>query len=501
MRNRHLLATALLFAPVFTGGAQTTRWNDRSTERLTDDAPAVSVWFEDSRQMRFGSSPRVRFRVEEDAYVVIGRVDSDGRMTILFPYNRTTRSFVRGGTDNIVRSRRGGTTYSFTTYERWGIGFVFAIASYEPLDFSRLQNRDFDSDIGVANAIARRYTGNPRRVVEKFAPWVLWDQNTPYEYDIVSYSVETPTYASYSSFCGGGAQYGNYYDLYDQSYCNSAYGYYGLFCSGYLGYGSALCYDPYFGRFGYRGGTIATGPRQPPTTPSGNLPNTKLIPQIRQPGEDGKINGGQRALELPTRPTVGGTAGDDELDRIYSIPRRALDDMRRQEVIERRPIGEIAGGAGTAEGGVTRPTLRDGSDARPNGEGRPAGGRRGERGEDRPLGTPGRQDRGRDRDNPTPRGENPRNDPPPRESPRNDNPPARDGDTGGGRLGGSGGRAAEPPPRSYDPPRRSEPRNDPGPRSSGGGRGDGGRSAQPSSPPPRPREAATERKPAKPEKP
>ncbi len=538
MHFRLLLSSALLIAPALAAGAQTERWNERTSERWKEDAPAITVWFDESRQLRFGSSPRVRFRVEEDAYVMVGRVDSDGRMTILFPYENPrrctgetrggeayrkctggdasrTRSFVEGGTDNLVRSRRGGSMYSFTAYERFGIGFVFAIASYEPLDFSRFQSRDFESYEGVANAISRRYIGNSQRIVEKIAPWILWDQGTPYEYDIVSYAVEGPMYSSYSTFCGSGSLgyggyggYGNYGGMYDPSYCRSARGYYGFFCSNLFGYASALCYDPYFGRFGNGGGIIATGPQQPPTLPAtpDKVPNTKLIPQIAPPGDDGKINRGLRAIDLPTRPTVGGSTGEDELDRVYSIPRRALDDMRRQERIERRPIGEIVVGAGGAEPTDRTPGNR--VDGRPTSEGRPASGERRERGEERPGGSPGRQDWARDRENPTTRGDNVSTSPPPRESPRNYDPPARGGDredNGGGRLGGSG-RSSEPPPRSFDPPSRSEPRHDPGPRSAGGiGGGDGVRSAppaaQPSAPPPQSpavREAAVEKKPEKP---
>lgn len=513
MRFEIVLSSAMLLAPIVAAGAQTSRWNDRTSDNWKDEAPIVSVWFDDSRQLHFGSSPRVRFRVEEDAYVVVGRVDSDGRMTILFPYSRTSRSFVQGGVDNIVRSRRGGSTFSFTAYERWGIGFVFAISSYEPLDLSRIQNRDFENDGGVANAISHRYMGNPQRIVETFAPWVLWDRDTPYEYDIATYSVEGPTYASASSFCGDSyfGYGGSYGALYDRSFCHSAYGYYGLFCSSFLGYGSALCYDPYFGRFGYRGGIIAAGPQNPPSTPSTpeGGPNTKLIPQIPSPGDDGKITGGQKALVLPTtRPEVGGTAGDDELNRVYSIPRRALNDLRRQERVEGRPIGEIAGGTRISGGSDAHPAPGGRSN---DGEGRPTRGDRRERGDDRPLGNSGRQDWARDRDNPTTRGDSPRNDPPPRESPRNFDPPSRD--EGGGRLGGSNGGSYQPPPRSFDPPSHSGgSRGDPGGRSSSGGGGSpgggartegGSRSSQPSPPPPRTqspavREPATEKKPEKP---
>ncbi|MFN8580630.1 MAG: hypothetical protein U0163_06575 [Gemmatimonadaceae bacterium] len=348
MRN-WVFGAALCVAPLAMAGAQATRWNDRSSGNWTDEAPAVRLWFDgNTQQLTFGGAARVRFETDEDAYVVVGRVDSDGHMSILFPYNKTQRPFVKGGVSNIVRSRRGGSAYSFVTYERWGMGFVFAISSYEPMDLSRFQMRDFESYDGVMNAMARRYVGNPQRIVERFAPWVLYDRDTPYDYDILNYSVESPTYASYSSYCGIGG-YGSYYGgTYDSSFCGSALGYFGFVCSGLWGYGSALCYDPVWGRIIRRGPIIAGG-NPPPTTPgnptpSDKVPNSKLIPQIERPGDPGTKLGGQKALELPTRPSVGGTADDDELNRVYSIPRRALDDMRRQDRIERRPVDELTVG-------------------------------------------------------------------------------------------------------------------------------------------------------------
>lgn len=491
MRN-WVLGTALLLTTVAQANAQTSRWNDRTTERWTEEAPAVRLWFDGSSQLLgFGGVARVRFETDEDAYVIVGRVDSDGRMSILFPYNRTQRPFVHGGVSNIVRSRRGGSSYSFVSYERWGMGFVFAISSYEPMDLSRFQNRDFESYDGVMNAMARRYTGNPQRIVERFAPWVLYDRDTPYDYDILNYSVESPTFASYSSYCGNSG-FGSYSSLYDPSFCSHALGYFGFVCGGYWGYGSALCYDPLWGRIIRRGPIIAGG-NPPPTTPGqptpgDKVPNTKLIPQVGNPNDPGTKQGGpQKALELPTRPSVGGTADDDELNRVYSIPRRALDDLRRQERIERRPVGEIAVGGANDAG--PRPAPRD--------RGREAGGDEG----GRPLGGPARRDWGRgERENPTTRADNtPRYEPPPRESPRNFDPPSR------GNGGGGFDRGVErnsPPPRSFDPgPRMS---GDGGGRPAAGGgaaHGDGGGRAA-HSPPPAPavREPAattTEKKPEK----
>ncbi|MBV6520485.1 MAG: hypothetical protein MNPFHGCM_00600 [Gemmatimonadaceae bacterium] len=502
MRHRLLLSSALLVAPSLAACAQTTRWNDRAMDRFTEEAPIVSVWFEDSRQLRFGSSPRVRFRVEDDAYVVVGRVDSDGRMTILFPYNRSSTTRVRGNSDHLVRSRRGGTNYSFTAYERWGMGFVFAIASNEPMDLSKLRNRDFEST-GIVSAITERYTGNPTRIVERFAPWVLYDRDTPYDFDIANYAVEGSAYTTVASFCGS---YSGFDGFYDPSFCHRSYGYYGFFCSTYLGFGSALCYDPYFGRFYNRNGIIVSGPQTPPTQPTApeSTPNTKLIPQIPAPGDDGKITGGQKARVAAGQPDVGGTASDEELNRVYSIPRRALDDLRRQEMIERRPLSETAGGLRLGDAGP-RPT--PGS----RGEGRQPGGDRRQPRDD-PLGRSGRENWVRGQDNPTTRGDTRQQfDPPPRESPRTFDAPPRGGDNGGSRIGRGSERSFDPPPRSFEPPSRAGGRSDagggggriPGDRTMGGGIPGSGAHPAPSTPTPRTqapavREPAVEKKPEKP---
>lgn len=483
MRKRFVIPVVLAALPV-AAGAQ----NDRVDERWTDDAPAVRLYFENSRSLVFGQTARVRFRVDKDAYVMVGRIDSDGRMTILFPYSRFTRAYVKGGEETFVRSRRGGTGYSFAAYEPWGIGFVFAIASYEPMDFSRFKTGDFASAEGTMTQLARRYHGNPQRIIERLAPWVLFDPGTPYDYDFVNYSVEAPLYANASSYCGLG--YGAYGDAYyERSGCSGQTSLmYAMLCSGFYGL-SYFCYDPIWWRFGRRTYiTVNNGGQLPPplpTTPTGG-PNTKLIDQIGAPSEPGNTAGGlQKAQELNTRPSAKGATDDDDLGRIYTIPRRAIDDLRRQERIERRPVNEVAGGPADI---YNRPTPRDPGSA-PAGPSRPAG-----TGDQAGAGSPSRRDWNRTSDNPTTRGDTrpsadtgPRSyaPPPPREPPRRvDTPPSRSGnDRPEGRF--------DRPQRSFDPPPRSEP------RATRGGNDGGGRAASPppqhaapppraSSPPPRP---------------
>src|SRR5215216_2787802 len=109
MHVRLISTSLLLLAPLASSSAQVERRNAKPTEKWSDEAPAVSVWFErGSSTLEVGEPVRVRFSVNEDAYVLVGRVDSDGRLQVLWPNNRAGRTYVRGGEEMLVRSRQYG---------------------------------------------------------------------------------------------------------------------------------------------------------------------------------------------------------------------------------------------------------------------------------------------------------------------------------------------------------------------------------------------------------
>src|SRR5262245_33614186 len=139
MRKSLMLSGALsLVAAVLP--AQTVRWNDRPPSTTwQDDAPRVRVFIEGQRSVSYGAPMRVRFEVSDNAYVTVVRVDDQGRMTILFPYSRNQRAAVRGGMTHYVRNPRLGNNVAFLANDRMGGGYIFALASYAPLDFSRFE--------------------------------------------------------------------------------------------------------------------------------------------------------------------------------------------------------------------------------------------------------------------------------------------------------------------------------------------------------------------------
>jgi len=212
-------------------GAQNDRYVGRTATPIdrpwSDEAPRVRVSIEGSRAVAYGQPLGVRFEVSENAFVAVVRVDDEGQMTILFPYSRTQRAAARGGQVHYVRNPRLGGA-SFIASDRMG-GYVFAIASYSPLDFSAFENRDYNrlggySRFTLANrSIARR----PDVFIDRFASAVLWDRDTPYDYDVdYYYPFGRPGIMNSYAMCGT-SYFGNLHGTH--AFWNgygSAFGYY-----------------------------------------------------------------------------------------------------------------------------------------------------------------------------------------------------------------------------------------------------------------------------------
>ncbi|MGH7662822.1 MAG: DUF4384 domain-containing protein [Gemmatimonadaceae bacterium] len=134
-----------------------------------DDGPAeyarTTVWL-GNRSLRYGEDASVFFRTEEDAYVTIVRVTTDGRMDVLFPVRPYDDAWVRAGYTERVRSRHD--SHAFTAHEREGTGFVFAITSAAPFDF-----RDYSYGNGWGGRLRHISTGDPFYSGEEFAESVV----------------------------------------------------------------------------------------------------------------------------------------------------------------------------------------------------------------------------------------------------------------------------------------------------------------------------------------
>lgn len=544
--------------------AQSIKWNAAAMAADTiDDAPSVQLWLEGPHTYAYGTPVRVRFRVSEDAYVVVARVDANGHLTLLYPSSRTMSAGVEGGREIQVWGRRQ--TGAFYATDRVGGGFVFALASYDPFVLTRLGIRDFDRYV-TGTYVGRPtqvYIGNPHDVISRFASMVSFSDASPFDYAVEFYNVDAPYYVSsagYSAYCSDynrGYSSGYYRPTLAERWDDEFYygsgigqsfgcgadprcGVYSLINSGFLNwYGTGGSFYPNCLPRDARNNS-----NNPPTTPphtdslkvprwltdsvGGRTPDTVGVIPVKgstdEPNdvprqEPNSLRRSTTGTEGPRRPVV---IADDPSDNSYAIPGRALRNSHTTIGQTRdpsagapldRPDRRSAGAGNGSEIDWVRPPrevvrapqstdegLLPRSPRQPgNGIDRSPRGNGADGGGRPAYVNPSTPDRGG-----RVRAEPPRFDPPTRtQGPRFDAPRPTE------RTTGSSG------PRYYEPPRNPSPRYD-SPRPSGGSPEVRGADRSPPvraepahSPPPRPAPAAStttgsgsgEKKPEKPEKP
>lgn len=397
MRRTLILSGALALVAPSVLAAQNLRVQPRPGEAWSDEAPRIRVTIEGPRAVPYGYPMRVRFEVSDNAFATVVRVDDDGRMTILFPYSRTQRAAVRGGQVYYARNPRLGGEVSFIANDRMG-GYVFALASYAPLDFSSFENRDYDRIGGYSRfTLANRSIAHrPDVFVDRFAARVLWDVDTPYDYDVDYYfPVGYPGMSNAYALCGTSAL-GHFYGFSGYGYPigwhtylsqlsswdRMAYPYLGM-CSDW--YGGLRCFSA-LALYSYTGcnfgSIIATGPSPGPVP--GQPGDTATVPN------EGVVRGG---LFAPTPLPVGGEGTDPppverlagrfdqagkgggaDLDNLMSIPGRAKQKIKEEDAARGRtatgsaaPVrtsfdGAATGKTETEKSGKTR-TASAGGDA------------------------------------------------------------------------------------------------------------------------------------------
>lgn len=90
---------------------------------------SIEVWT-DREDYYIGGKIKVFFRTNQDAYVALYDIDTDGYLHLLFPYNGNDRRFVQGGVTYRIPDK-------YDDYSLWvegppGIEYVQAVASLDP---------------------------------------------------------------------------------------------------------------------------------------------------------------------------------------------------------------------------------------------------------------------------------------------------------------------------------------------------------------------------------
>ena len=151
-----------------------------------DYRPRVEAWTDRGDSPYAGGQwVRVHFRADRDAFVTILRVDTDGRVRVLFPREPWEDSFVRGGRDYEVQGGSGRDAFYIDDYP--GVGYVFAVASADPFVYDGIQRDEHWDYRLIADG---RVRGDPYVALTDLAQRIVPDGYSDWDYDITPYYVQ-----------------------------------------------------------------------------------------------------------------------------------------------------------------------------------------------------------------------------------------------------------------------------------------------------------------------
>src|SRR6059036_1409695 len=171
------------------------------------DRPRVELWTNrgDAAVYTRGERVRVFFKLDRDAFVTVFRVDTDGRVRVLFPREPWDDNFARGGREFEVEGRSSDDAFSIDDYP--GVGYLFAVASADAFTYDAIQSGDHWDYRVIADGRVRR---DPYVALTDLAERIVPEGYSDWDYDVVSYNVgqhydyprflcyDCHTYVSYS---------------------------------------------------------------------------------------------------------------------------------------------------------------------------------------------------------------------------------------------------------------------------------------------------------------
>lgn len=261
------------------------------------------------------------FRLDDDAYVLVGHIDADGTVRVIFPLNPQDDGFVRGGKSYQTQEVFGGfadvynqrlrtslfqPASSRDSYDR-GFGYMFIVASWRPMRFDQFATDGRWDTFELADA---DFMSNPRPAIHEFAAVVAGESREAYTVEFARYYNTQGLYSemlggsAYSSFgsasCSGFVNGFSSYPFADSPYLSNAY--YGgmgyassMWYRGQLFYADPItgCYRPSgfgFPGYGFTGYQIAQTPQTVTPVPRPRFfapdgPRSPVNPRGRAPHE------------------------------------------------------------------------------------------------------------------------------------------------------------------------------------------------------------------------
>jgi len=143
----------------------------------------VSVWTDREEPYRRGEGARVYIHADEPAHVAVFRVDTDGRIRVLFPQDPWGETFVRDERTFEVSGSRGGRSFMVDDFP--GVGYLFVVASPDRLKFEDITRGDYWDYRLIGGG---RLRGDPYPFLTELAQRIT--RGGDYDYDIAPYYVD-----------------------------------------------------------------------------------------------------------------------------------------------------------------------------------------------------------------------------------------------------------------------------------------------------------------------
>lgn len=149
--------------------------------------PPVRVWLSERGDFRYGDRARAFIETQEDGYVVVLQVDTDGRIRPLFPLQPGEDHYVRAGKKLEIRGHGG--REAFVVDDTTGRGTVIAAFSKSAFVFTDFErNGHWDYRALTDSAAAADPEAALMDVVNRMQP------AERFQYDLVAYVVSSSRY-------------------------------------------------------------------------------------------------------------------------------------------------------------------------------------------------------------------------------------------------------------------------------------------------------------------
>jgi len=150
--------------------------------------PGIRLWTSHGDTYHRGEAVRIYFRTERDAYVTIFRVDTDGRLRILFPRDPGDPNLAHGGQTYDVEGVNDRDAFYVDDYP--GVGYVFGVASQDPFDYDALAGNDHWDFEAAQNLTDGRLHGDPYATLQQLVQQIEPEGYADYDTHLLPYYVE-----------------------------------------------------------------------------------------------------------------------------------------------------------------------------------------------------------------------------------------------------------------------------------------------------------------------